>query len=618
MIASPTPSSPRAALWPTVLLLGISAAAVNFATGRTDGLYTAGALLWLNVAVAAALATIFIGTPRLSRVLLLIAVLASGGLAIWSRLAFEIVQAATRQQISEPEHAAELTTKASLWIAKGYFRLDLAVAAFAMALVFGAGILRGCVGRKVAIGAIGTLVAASFVVLFIGPPGTVWNAHYDVKGGFDVAPLSQPGGLVRASRPPEAQYTDDPVAAARKQPEQAAAAKLATVWQVGLLAVGLCAAAATVRWRWIGHASLAALIVSHLSLGAWVIRHTPGPHIDVWHFQQESCKALLDGKNPYAIDMPNMYGQDSFVYGRELQHEDRVLFGYPYPPLSLYMALPGYRLGGDVRYSQLAALAIAAALIALARPGILATLAAMLLLFSSRVFMVVEMAWTEPFVIVLLAAVVFCACRFPRTVPYVLGLFLASKQYLIFAVPLAVLLLARPFSWKAYTAMLCKAAAVALAVSLPLILYSPAKQFAPGKPQHEYQQSAMSAFQHSAITLQLKQPLRRDALSYLAWYYWHFDQDMSPDARERSINHRFGWCCFAAAALAIAASLWRFPRNGPGFAAGVALTYLLFLSTSKQAFCNYYFFVLAALCIAIAATRTNEAALQIEACEQQA
>ena len=600
MTASPIPSSPPATLWPTILLLGIAAAAVGFATGRDDGLYTAGALLWLNVALAAALAAVFIAAPRLARILLLIAVLATGGLAIWSRLAFEIVQAATRQQISEPEHAAELATKASIWLAKGYFRLDLAIAAFAMALVFGAGILRGCVSRKTVIGAIGALVAASFVVLFIGPPGTVKNAHYDVKATFDVAPLSQPGGLIRASRPPEDQFTDDPVAAARKLPEQAAAAKRATTWQIRLLVVGLLAAAAMVRWRWVGCAGLAAFILAHTLLGAWVIHHTPNPHIDVWHFQQEACKALLEGKNPYAIDMPNVYGKDAFVYAKELKHDDRVLFGYPYPPLSLYLALPGYRLGHDVRYSQLFALAIAATLIALAKPGVLATLAAMLLLFSSRVFMALELAWTEPYVIMLLAAVVFCACRYPRAVPYALGLFLASKQYLIFAVPLAVLLLARPFCWKAYATLLCKAAAVALLVSLPLILYAPAKQFAPGKPQQDYQRSAIAAFTHSAVTLQLKQPLRRDALSYLAWYYWHFDQNMAPDAREKSINNRFGWICFLAAALAIAASLWRWPRSGPGFAAGIALTYLLFLSISKQAFCNYYFFVLAALCMAIA------------------
>ncbi|MFI5377781.1 MAG: hypothetical protein ACHRHE_00625 [Tepidisphaerales bacterium] len=594
-----------------MLLLGIAAAAVGFAIGRRDGLYSAGALIWLNVAVAAALVAVVIRAPRLSRILVTAAVLATGGLLIWSRFAFDIAQRATGQQISEPEHAAEFAVKASLWLAKGYFRIDLAIAAFVMVIIFGAGALCVRAGHKTAIAVLGALAAASFLVLLVGPPGTVWNAHYDVNDGYDVAPLSQPGSLIRPSRPPEAHDINDPAAAARNRPLQAAAADRATQWQFRLLGVGLLAAAAMVRWRWVGCACLAAFILAHALLGAWVIHHTPRPHIDVWLFQQEACKALLDGRNPYASDMPNMYGKDSFVYGKELQHKDRVLFGYPYMPLSLYMALPGYRLGGDVRYSQLLALAIAATLIALARPGLVATLAAMLLLFSSRVFMVLEMAWTEPYVIMLLAAVVFCACRFPRTVPYVLGLFLASKQYLIFAVPLAVLLLARPFSWKAYLTLLGKAAAVALAVSLPLILYSPAKQFGPGKPQHEYQCSPMAAFTHSAVTLQLKQPLRSDALSYLAWYYWHFDQDLPPKQREGMINQRYGWICFAAAALAIAASLWRWPRSGAGFAAGIALTYLTFLIVNKQAFCNYYFFVLAALCLAVATMREDDPAEQL-------
>src|SRR5262249_36858695 len=120
----------------------------------------------------------------------------------------------------------------------------------------------------------------------------------------------------------------------------------------------------------------------HFAVGAWIIRSSPNPHIDVYVFQQESCQALLRGENPYALRFPNIYGPSAFVYGPGLKTEDRVNFGFPYPPLSLYMALPGYLLTGDHRYSQLAAVTLAAALLAYARPGLIARLAAMLYLFT--------------------------------------------------------------------------------------------------------------------------------------------------------------------------------------------------------------------------------------------
>jgi hypothetical protein len=45
----------------------------------------------------------------------------------------------------------------------------------------------------------------------------------------------------------------------------------------------------------------------------------------------------------------------------------------------------------------------------------------------------------------------------------------------------------------------------------------------------------------------------------------------------------------------------RCPRTPAGFALAVGFVYLVFFAFNKQAFCNYYFFPLAALCAAIAA-----------------
>jgi len=59
---------------------------------------------------------------------------------------------------------------------------------------------------------------------------------------------------------------------------------------------------------------------------------------------------------------------------------------------------------------------------------------------------------------------------------------------------------------------------------------------------------------------------------------------------------------FAAMAVGLAIALWRCPRDPAGFAAALALVYLPFIAFNKQAFANYYLFVIAALCCAVAAT----------------
>jgi hypothetical protein len=52
----------------------------------------------------------------------------------------------------------------------------------------------------------------------------------------------------------------------------------------------------------------------------------------------------------------------------------------------------------------------------------------------------------------------------------------------------------------------------------------------------------------------------------------------------------------------MALALWRVARTPAGFALGVAALFLAFFVLNKQAFANYYFFVIGALCVAVAAT----------------
>jgi hypothetical protein len=347
-------------------------------------------------------------------------------------------------------------------------------------------------------------------------------------------------------------------------------------FRVGLLlAAGsaVLAVRASGKWRTAG---LALMLLTHFVLGGWVLRAAPHPRVDVYAFQAQACDALLRGENPYAITFadPNPATSDRF-YAPGVSVNGRLHFGYPYPPLTLLMALPGHVLAGDYRWSQLAAMTLAGGLIAFMGSGAMSVLAAALLLFTPRGFFVLEAGWTEPFVVLLLALVAFFVSR-PRlgrslALPVTLGLFLVSKQYLVLALPLLPLLWSslaparRTTAWRA----LVVAAAAAAFVSLPLALWD------------------VPAFLHSAVTLQFHQPVRTDALSYLVPASALLER--APPA----------WFSFAAVVPVIVLCLRRRPRVPAGFALAVALTFLVFFAFNKQAFCNYYHLVLGGLCVAV-------------------
>lgn len=315
---------------------------------------------------------------------------------------------------------------------------------------------------------------------------------------------------------------------------------------------------------------LAGVIAVHVFLGTWVIQHSPAPPIDVHLFQRDAVEALLQGRNPYAMTFPDIYDESRF-YGEGLSVDGQLQFGFPYFPLSLLAAMPGEMLAHDPRYSQLAAIELTALLMVLARPGGLGPVAAVLYLTTPRLFFVLEQSWTEPFVVLGAAAVVVAACRAPRLTPWLFGAFVAIKQYLVFALPAAVLLVRRRDGVSGVMRLLSQAAVVGAALTLPFVLWDPA------------------AFVKSVVTLQMYQPFRADALSYLAWW-----AGLGHPAPSTAIPFLLS---SAAAALAV----WRSPRTGAGFAAAMALTFLVFFAFNKQAFANYYSFALGTLLLAVAA-----------------
>ncbi len=302
------------------------------------------------------------------------------------------------------------------------------------------------------------------------------------------------------------------------------------------------------------------------------------PRIDVFMFQQMSASGLLHGYDPYAIRFPNLYF-DLYLHGElfygpgVVDAMNQLTVGLPYPPLSLLLVLPGYVLGGDCRFANVVAIAAAAGLIAMTRPSRRTGLLAALFLLTPEVFYLIERAWTESVLALMFSLVMFCALRWRRGLPYALGLFFGTKQYAVLAVPLVWLLMERSDGWRELVGLLAKATLVAIAITAPFFFWDP------------------PAFIRSVVQFQFVQPLRTDALSYLVWMHARFPRlTILP------------WVPFVMLVPTTALTLWRCRRSPAGFAAACTVVNLVFFAFNKQAYCNYYYFVIATACWASAAT----------------
>jgi hypothetical protein len=303
-------------------------------------------------------------------------------------------------------------------------------------------------------------------------------------------------------------------------------------------------------------------------LGAWHIKSSPDPGIDVWHFQERGVLLLLGGKNPYAAEYP--IREEARFYGPTIVKGGQVL-SCPYPPLSLLLAVPGYLLG-DVRWALLLALVGAAALMAGAGralglpPGHLGELAPVAFLCHPLALAVLERAWTEPLVTL---AASYCAWAMAAGRGRALGVGLAGlisvKQYgFLWAV-----LLCASGHVNRRNALL--AGALAGLINLPFVLWNP------------------PAFWRGVFAFQIDSPFRADSLTVLAALK--------------------AWTGIEAPAvvgfLAAAGTLLIVRRARPSLtdaALGGAAVFLSFFMFNKGAHLNYYWFTGSLLPIAVVAS----------------
>lgn len=308
-----------------------------------------------------------------------------------------------------------------------------------------------------------------------------------------------------------------------------------------------------VRSRWMGWA-MAVLILLHCGM-AWRTVGSSQPLIDSYVFQRDAANDLLHGVDPYGGTRPDIYDAHytAKFYTPETESNGRVQVGMQYPPVTFLCALPGV-LMGDVRYGYIGAIALSVIFLFAAMPDGRGLSLAAILLLNPITLLVEGQSWTEPLVWMLLCATFYTALKRPKWLPVALGLFLASKQYNVIALPLLGYLL-KGFDWRAYGRLLCASLLVAATTMLPFAVWNP------------------RGLWHDLVWFHLAQPMRHDAISLAVVF---------PLALKIGPFLVLAFMAWAAMRAAKRAEL---------FAAAYALALLLLAATSKQAFPNYYFLV---------------------------
>ena len=152
---------------------------------------------------------------------------------------------------------------------------------------------------------------------------------------------------------------------------------------------------------------------SPLSLGwaPWVLIAGATPRIDVWQAQTAGMNAAVHGSDPWSSSFPHIYHHPTLYAPGTESGDGRTYLGFPYPPLTLLMQdLPGHLLAGDYRWDNLLAMALTAVLIAKIWPGTMGRAVA-LLFFTPRAILGACNGWTEPTIILLMAATVLSAAK---------------------------------------------------------------------------------------------------------------------------------------------------------------------------------------------------------------
>ena len=315
------------------------------------------------------------------------------------------------------------------------------------------------------------------------------------------------------------------------------------------------------------HARFAMLLACVLAGGIDTIRSSPVPAVDVWVVEMEGADALLHGENPFAVvsvqsTAPNHAGPSS---------------PYVYTPLQLFVTTPAKAIAGDIRYAMLAAILVAGCAMRFAArrgspssPSFVEDAPALCYFATPKLFFILEQAWTEP-VSVMFASLVVAAwvAKRPIATSVLLGLAFATKQTMIWMIPIAC------------TALSLTPAHVALAVGVA------------GATAAPFAIADFHALKFAQLDYLNLLPPRDDGLTL---------RTAMIDLLGISLPGVIG---FGLAALASGLSAWRFRARPSDLMPAAVFSLLVFFFFNKYAFANYYFLTIGLAALAAAMPRAE-------------
>jgi hypothetical protein len=343
----------------------------------------------------------------------------------------------------------------------------------------------------------------------------------------------------------------------------------APLFPMACILMAMLSATLVVNRPLIGRATFPAVIALFGVAAAWMLVASPHPAIDVLDFSRGSARALAQGRNPYDLHLPNIYGHTRY-FGPGFATDQSIDVGLVYPPVSLLLTAVGEWLVGDSRATLVLGLVATAVLIDRlgGRP---ARLAALLFVSGPRQYFVLEHGWTEPLFLCGFALLLLLASRRSRGTAVVLGALLALKQFAVLLLPLTPLL-AGELRPRRSLRMLALALGVAALLIAPFFLWDP------------------HAYVRSTVLFHLAQPFRADSLNFAALWAWARGGAAPPTTVPTLV----------CVGLGLLVALRRCRPTPAGFAAGSALLLLAMLAWSKQAHCNYLYLVVGMLLCSVA------------------
>ena len=363
------------------------------------------------------------------------------------------------------------------------------------------------------------------------------------------------------------------------------------------------------RWRRIASRLFWGLVAIAIMIRVLMLFSSPHPVIDVHISQTLGAKGLLlqcapeekrppllermtgDGaerwalsqtRNVYAMRFPSPYfdpQRNGPRFDSEGNPREKAWFEhYGYPPLTVYANALSFLLFKEIRGLWVLCDLIGALCIYLLarriRPDVAqrryAELATLAFLFMPRTLFVLEQSWTEPLVVATmgLLALATASGRGPVLLGLILGLWLSSKQYVVVAV-FGFLKFLRPAK------RLLIASLIALIVGAGLILPMAFWNF--------------EALWHDVFGFFLQSFARPDALSVIGLL-----------AR---FNIQLPWWLVTVAwvgGIVFFTTCMR--RSLAGWLFSAAGSWLFFFMMGKQAFMNYFYVMIFALILTVAAT----------------